>query len=799
MLHKIITPTLLAFLLMATALTSHSQNTEIPDLEKVYLHTDRNQYAIGESIWYKAYQVYAYSNTLFDNSKLLYVELVSPTSEIVMRNITQLDLGLGHGDFALADSAGIAPGTYQLRAYTSWMRNFDENMFFTKTLEIVDIREQAQQQDAPYTATDYDVSFFPEGGNLVENVASQVAFKANYTNGDPSTLSGVVKNSKGEEVATVTTLHNGMGSFVIAPEKGQQYTATLTDTQGQEKTFTLPEAAPTGYLLSAISHKGKNVITIKTNSATLTQYGGKPITLVGKTRGITYMEGSQPLTSTSHTFILPTDGFPEGIAHLTLYDGNMKPHSERLVFVEKPNNINLALKTDKTAYQPREKTTLTFTANQSDGQPVVGSFSMSVADTAATTGSTTNFTNICSYFLMESDIKGQVYQPGYYFDTNNKDRLVALDLLLLTQGWRDFLWKTTPQHPDTVLYPVEKEIKISGRLRKLLANSPLPNTSVNMILNHKGEMLMTETKTDEDGRFVFDGVMLKGSASMMLSTQNTKGKNKGHLILDSLYDSSPKATYTADTSSYSGSAFQKNQLKKHIAYQVPLGINDKLLDEIVVRGSKVSDENLPGGNSIYGRPDFSYEVTDKSPRFTSIFTLLQFSVPGLITSGNSISFAGKGTPVILLDGGQVDAEVLSSINPEDVSRIETLKNSAAGAIFGSQGGNGVLSIFTKTGTTNKRKIVFHSINKQIQGYYDARVFYSPNYDESAEQNEKKDIRNTLYWHPYIQPDNTGSATVSYFNSDVNTTVEVSVEGITDKGVPLCTQIRYTVDSASKVK
>jgi hypothetical protein len=109
----------------------------IPDIEKVYLHTDRTHYTVGESLWYKAYCVYAYTNILFDNSKILYVELVSPESKIISRNVTRLEEGLGHGDMILSDSIGVKPGTYQLRAYTNWMRNYGDDFVFKKEIQII--------------------------------------------------------------------------------------------------------------------------------------------------------------------------------------------------------------------------------------------------------------------------------------------------------------------------------------------------------------------------------------------------------------------------------------------------------------------------------------------------------------------------------------------------------------------------------------------------------------------------------------------------------------------------------------
>jgi len=184
------TLSLLYFLLSIVFL--NAQDKSISDIEKVYLHTDRNTYFMGEDLWYKAYNVRASNNLLFDNSNILYVELISADSKIIARNKTNLEMGLGYGDFQLQDSLGVKPGTYQLRAYTNWNRNFGDDFIFKKDIEIIDV---FAPNDKPKTAKNiplesktakkeatkpntFQVDFFPEGGSLLENVASVVGFKA---------------------------------------------------------------------------------------------------------------------------------------------------------------------------------------------------------------------------------------------------------------------------------------------------------------------------------------------------------------------------------------------------------------------------------------------------------------------------------------------------------------------------------------------------------------------------------------------------------------------------------------------
>src|SRR5664279_2745510 len=116
----------------------NSQNQPIYDslkiVEKVYLHVDRDSYFAGEGIWFKAYLIDALDRLLTDHSNSLHVELISPSLKIVSNRIIRLDGGLGNGDFKLPND--IRSGRYTLRAYTNYMRNFGDQLFFTKEISV---------------------------------------------------------------------------------------------------------------------------------------------------------------------------------------------------------------------------------------------------------------------------------------------------------------------------------------------------------------------------------------------------------------------------------------------------------------------------------------------------------------------------------------------------------------------------------------------------------------------------------------------------------------------------------------
>lgn len=781
--------------------------TTPPEIEKVYLHTDNNYYTVGESLWYKAYSVYAYTNQLFDHSKILYVELLSPESKIISRNITNLEGGLGHGDFVLADSLGIKPGTYQLRAYTNWMRNYGDDFVFKKEIQIITPNKEnsIQAKDDTKTASKNKkdnsklentaavlVNFFPEGGSLVEDVISNVAFKATDSYGNPIEIKGTIFDANDKPIALFKSIHDGMGKFILQPEKNQKYYAKVTTPNNEEIKVSLPEAQKTGYTLSINKVDDKKVVTIKTNAATLNQNPDADLTLVCTTRGITYFEGTQPLKDTKLSFILPEENFPEGIAQITLYDKLSRPQSERLVYIEKNNDITVSLSTDKKQYIPKEKVNLNLSAKDKQGNPLIANFSIAATDTNGINENFDDTVNISSYFLMASDIKGKVHNPNYYFNNANPARLNHLDLLLLTQGWRDFVWKKFPNLNVNKNFKVEKGITIAGKVENLIGTTAKENNQVQMLLlNNKATAMLNDT-TDVNGKFEFKNIVFKGTATMLLNTKNQKGKNSGELVLDSIYNQPIAVDFKAlkplNDEENKITQIKTNIRNKNILFNIP---EENQLRDVIITAKKKKEDTT---ESRYGFADFTYIPEEKGPRFSNIFMLLQIAIPNVTASANSVRFNRySGPPIILVDGIETDMDLLSFISTDDIAKIEAIKGPGA-AVFGTQGANGAILIYTKLGkgSTTSRK-VFHSIAMPVNGYQNTRFFYSPDYSKpNPLEKDKADIRNTLYWNPYIQPDEKGNATISYYNNEVDTTVNIDLEGITNNGIPIVVKSNYQI-------
>ncbi len=126
-------------------------------IEKLYVQTDKPYYIVGDTIRLKAYLLSADYLTLTKHSQMLYVELDNQEGKPAKRLMLPVPDGLAWCDIVL-DEKDISHGTYTLRAYTNWMRNFGEDYIFKK-----DIYVSQATGDATLVKTN-----FKQEGNKVE-------------------------------------------------------------------------------------------------------------------------------------------------------------------------------------------------------------------------------------------------------------------------------------------------------------------------------------------------------------------------------------------------------------------------------------------------------------------------------------------------------------------------------------------------------------------------------------------------------------------------------------------------------
>jgi hypothetical protein len=786
-------------------------------IEKVYLHTDRDYYSPGDDIWFKVYMVNAFDNILSSDISNLHVELITPQSEIEDSRIVRIENGLGYGDFRLQDS--LKSGSYLIRAYTNYMRNFKEPQFWVKKITITGIPEPVKvvSVSQEYISDSLIVNFFPEGGSLINDVTSIVGFKATNAIGSGCDVTGEVYSSSGERVASFSSLHQGMGKFALRPAEGFKYYALVSNQYGKTARFELPESFNNGIVLNVSDcESDERLITLRTNSLTLPQLIDKELLLTVSARNIILKTISFKISSLFTSFRLPSQDLPGGIIQLTLSGPGEIPLCERLIFHDK-GDVRLEITTDKKLYDKRDPVSVKIILPGDQFFPNIAFLSLSAAEKIYYNDDPGTRSSISSWFLLESDIRGKVENPSYYFDPANDDRLKDLDLLLCTQGWRDFEWKY--RYPE---YLPENGFNITGRVEKLFSRKPLKNSIVTALIISDGNRLMLTSPTDSSGSFQFEGLDFTGNVKIIASVTDDKEKLQGYLILND-YNYPPAEITNHELSS---EYLIQDQARENAISNIE---KDYEIKSSIIKKYTLSDTIMLGGVEIFSRqknetqinyqtqriavgiPDNIIKMTPQLQKKSDFRDILIGRVAGLTISYQSASLLQSDNepsgirirgstlePLFLLDGFKVEWVEIKSLPLSWIDRIEILKSGGIATTMYAEGQNqynGVISVITKPHDERKEENnpVFHSVNKTISGFNAPRIFYSPDYSADSEDAVRPDLRSTLFWKPDIVASDNDAIVLKYFNADNTGKITIIIEGITSSGIPVTAKAEYTIE------
>ncbi len=743
--------------------------------ERVYLHLDRQSYWAGDDVWFKAYV----KNSPINECNL-YIEIINTTGDVVNKNIAWVQNGLAYGDFILADT--LSSGVYQVRAYTNWMRNFDEVWFFRKDLVIWNPRDKKiEAEPVKLRQRDIDLQFFPEGGTFVAGVKNKVAFKASDKQGKGIDFEGVITDDSGNKVAEIKSIYKGIGSFVIQPESGKKYTAEVDFAGNVEKKVDLPNPESEGVILSvdALDAAKIKVQVIEKSSKKETyflvaQSGGEIFyhTKITAENGLSFLE-------------LDKTKLPGGILKFTLFSSDLVPVCERLVFNGYVDVVNLVIKPDKPSYKQREKVKIGVAAITGSGEPCESNLSMSVYNVAAQLKEDEYPNNIFTHFLLSSELEGTIENPAYYFKDDSLTTLQALDNLMLTHGYREFEWKEIleDQQPEIGFQP-EPSIEIKGRVISAIANKPVVGGKVTM-MTLKSLLNVSQQETDSLGQFIFPELYFYDTIYISLKAENSRGKTATTIEIDSSSATSPESKYLPGLTEYSND--KPFETLTYLSETQSDLINRKwsLSDTILIGDINVvarKKKNDDGHVRPYLEADFVYDLKNNKGPQGNIFESIEGRIPGVMYNEKNGSFYARGDGLIIfLDGIQDRYGVTKDLPMQMFDKVEYVRMAITAGINYR---GGILFFYTKRGEKNFNRPVPKPQGMEglrVVGYSVSRKFYTPVYDAPEQPEKKEDIRNTIYWNPLVRSDSTGVAIESFFHSDETGQMKIVLEGVTKDG------------------
>ena len=755
--------------------------TESYPQEKVHLHLDKPYYAIGEDVWIKAYLVTAEKNEPSLLSKVLYVDLINEKNELKKTAKFELTNGLGNGNISLTDS--LQPGNYRIRAYTSYMRNFDESFFFQKRITIGNVMEKTAVVVKKEDKATFDVQFFPEGGNMLAGVRGKIGVKAVSSNGYGANLTGQILNQKKEKVAIFTTEYAGMGAFALLPQQNEKYTATVTLPNGEEKSFKLPDVSESGFSFAVNSINDNLAVRV---GASKDKVGGKEMIVVAQSNGVVYASFAFSPNQQNNTANIPIKNFPTGMVQFTLFSSESQPIAERLIFVNHHDQLNIYASNVANA-SVKGKTEISLKVVQNDGNLVDGNFSVAVTDLGKVPVEEDDQLTILSNLLLTSDLKGYIEKPNYYFSDTTAGKTRQLDNLLLTQGWRRFKWQdvVAAKEPEITFRP-ELGLEISGKITNEF-KKPLPGARVNLVSLTPGMFLKLDTISDAKGNFVFDRLDFPDSASVLIQAKTEKGLKTINLTLNE----SPKPTEAPFFGNSVNITTYLETTKARFEELDKLNMIDKgiLLNTVTITKQRnlTVPLNVKNSANASGAVDqlVKQEQLEKEFNIYTVFT----KIPGVMVKEGKyvyrtrVSRTMMGTPppmLLIIDGVQINQlempDYLSSIDPKTLAGIEVLTSDYNTSVLGPDASGGAVYITTRNGmgapprATNTAKI-------KNAGFTTQKEFYIPNYEDPKTDKNMSDLRSTIYWNPNVVTDEKGLAKLNFFNAGAPGKYLVTIEGL----------------------
>lgn len=746
--------------------------------EKLFVHTDKEFYLAGEICWFKLYAVDAGLHHPLDLSKIAYLEWLDKDNRPVLQ--AKIGLSKGHGNGSLYLPLTLRSGNYKLRAYTNWMKNYEAESFFEKTLIIVNARKSAETPEKP-APLQYSVAFFPEGGNLVENCSSKVAFRITDQYGKGIECTGIVTEDDEDTVVRFRPLRFGIGNFMLTPRSGHRYRSTIRLADGTAISTLLPAAYKEGMVMT-VSEEGNDHIRVNVQG-TASEFG---IYLVAHTRRSVKLAETATLKDGKASFLLDRNSLGDGVSHLTIFNGARQPVCERLVFKRPSDSLHIVVNTDKESYATRTKVSLHVSSTGRDDKPVVTDCSLSVfrVDSMQTAPAG----HIGNYLWLISDLKGKIESPEYYFEHPEDEQ--AMDNLMISHGWRRFRWEDVlhPSNASLAFPPEYNGAIISGRIVDTRTGKPVPNMQAYLSVPGSRTQF-SSSYSDNDGLIKFELKDFYGGQEIVAQTDRQ----------DSMF--------RIDITNPFSETYTNNPLP---SFEFPRRYSDFLTDRSVAMqvlnrygGQKLKQFRFPDfdTSTFYKRPDFSY-VLDDFTRFTTMEEVMREYVILMLVKNNHDHFHlplfdittnefFDSDPLILLDGVPIfDIDKFMTLDPLKVRKLEMIHRKY---FLGGTSYQGIMNWTTYKGDLGGYILDSRATVVDYEGLQLRREFYSPSYvPDSAAESHLPDFRNVLYWSPVVPEDSGGKSSLSFYSSDIPGKYVVVVEGLAADGSAANSLISFEV-------
>lgn len=748
------------------AITNLENNYE---QEKVYVLTDKSQYAAGDKIWFKSFVFDGYNRSAL--STTLFVELYNSDKKLIDWKTVLLTNGEGSGDFQLKED--LPEQVYFVRAYTPYMTNFNEDFQIVKTIPVYNPNSAESLVIAK--SSNWSAKAFPEGGTFISGMPTKFAVRLSSNSSLPENWSGKIIDSQNPNtpVATFKSFDKNVASFKITPASGKKYQAIIQDNTGKSQTIDLPQVADSGLNIEISSSKEGIKYNLKGVNLKQQLQGYKIVGFINN--HLAYRANINHLTNEASSLI-PTkiSNGANGILQLVIFDEQDNAVAQRLCFI-KPGNLKI--EKAEIVGQSLKPTPRAFNSIDLSPESYFKNYTVLVSENNGT--QTPEEENILSGLWLTGDFTSRIDSPAQYFSKNANTE--ALDALLISENWKRFDWNSVLSGAVPAI-KTQTQQYLSYRIKPIKNNALLVNTNVNLMLRlGKNTPTFNQFKTDQNGYIYLNNINNDEplEVSAFVNSENKEsGNNDLFVSVEPLVTPSqfkgnfPATQYTLvktdKNKSLPSTISRAINTQKNIKKQES---NDIQIQEVALVGKKKDpkqdlDKQLSSGMfSSVNSTVFDFVNEDQHVSgYSNILDWLQGKAAGLTfqknNSGASVPYIRGQQAKLFLDEIPTDPTMISNLPVNNIAMVKIIKGSGlvgdAVAIYTMRGNMQAKSNEKETKKNN---------SSIIKGYDKPSEFPIEMIDNDAPEKIENDTRETLYWNPNLFDSDYVPPRIKFFNND----------------------------------
>ena len=780
---------------------------EIPS-DQLFLHLDRNLYHSGDTIWFQAYVRESRTGLFTTESSSLYALLLN--SDHVTIDSARFRIVYAGVAGWLKVPEDIPHGDYSVLAFTSLDMNYSPEYAFNAPIKIENIlplsgknksestNEAAHLNEIPIQQPQIDLRFLPEGGTFISGIHQRLAFNAVRSDGNGLEVKGEIINQRDERIAEFRSSPFGPGFVEFTPIPGDSYFAAIDGKEFKGVKWSLPAHEKSGICMQ-VNNAGDGITDIILRGREISRKSW--FLTVTMNNILVFSEGVT--LDTLYRKRIQTDKLPSGTAFISLYDGELNPVAERLVFLNEYKKMNVEIRFSPQFIFPDDETELTLNTTDTNGNNISSIISVAVIDSLSGYSKEILMPDIEAAYLYERDFYNNLPFKIKSQGMENIDSK-SVDLLLMTFGWRSF-------HPKEIAIDNSEKELVNYDFVKITnpGSAKKSRSDIKLTSNADVDILSLPVNDNREAELFYDSLNA-GVRQIMILPDKTPAKNTTPVRV--LFPENKEYTDNAKLLAPDKSCFDPD-LSDTINTQPGYDISRLIvIESVTIKAPKQQAKKYEDKYAKMFQYAESRTLTSDDFREASSFEdILYKSNPFFLNTNNwyisgmqkeiylranehtKVSVDGLGNTLynsemipalIVVDDNPIGKsyEMIATMPANEIASVTFLKGQQGFSMYGNKANGGVVFVTTKMAAGIDGTYTVEEVRrdddllKQIRLFRTETEYYIPTKEEVAHIPEFH-FRPTILWKADLFIDGSGPVKIKYPNNLAKGTVMIFVNGI----------------------